>query len=382
MYWDATNPQILVKDESYSTPEDFATSIAGEQAIYELAASTPFTAGSPLTLASGLSPVDQNGDSVTFTETTEATPSPNYPEPIVNSTLISITDGQDTNSAAVDLAGLTDRDEVYVNIKSTNIWDEEWELGGYSSTDGSKTTTNLTIRCKNKIEVEPSTTYYLVLPAGAWIYLYDGDEVYSSPYIDKSGSGTITTRANTKYITFQCKMEYGTTYNHDISISLGSSAVPYMPHDTIGKVWLKQQVGRKDLGNNMAYTYQSSGDYFLTSSLTNRKYGDGLGELCDSYINVGDKSAVQMASQPSGVIAPNNNNINIKIKNTGYTDPTAFKNSLSGVMFYYLLASPIWSDITSTATGAALLAMETYEGDTNTADCLNGDIDVRFWRQV
>lgn len=121
--------------------------------------------------------------------------------------------------------------------KGVNMWDEEWELGGYSKTDGTKTTASVTIRAKNSIRCLPSTTYFLrsssVSSVAFCLFFYDANGDFIS-YLDDKNNTSFTTPSNAVYMTFQGWSVYGTTYNHDIQICLNSYAdkTTYHPYKT------------------------------------------------------------------------------------------------------------------------------------------------------
>ena len=114
-----------------------------------------------------------------------------------------------------------------------NIWDEQWELGQYSQTNGSPVTTSSNIRSKstNPIRVSANTKYYLSSPQGVRMFFYDNNFEYLSN--QGSGSATsfeFTTPANTAFIRFHVSGTYGTTYNNNISINCPSSQTSYNPY--------------------------------------------------------------------------------------------------------------------------------------------------------
>lgn len=103
-----------------------------------------------------------------------------------------------------------------------NIWDEEWESGAYATSTGAKYADENKIRCKNLIRVLPSTEYYKTAPSSVyWQLFYDANGNYISY---SGGTGAFTTPANACYMTFFCENAYGTTYNHDICISLSNAS--------------------------------------------------------------------------------------------------------------------------------------------------------------
>ena len=113
----------------------------------------------------------------------------------------------------------------------SNKWDEEWEVGSiYDETGANNDNVDTLIRSKNYIPVSAETAYYAQLSNGnAHIFCYDSEKTYIN-YIDRVGSGTFTTLANTAYIRFRLNNAYGTTYNHDVAINYPSTVTTYSPY--------------------------------------------------------------------------------------------------------------------------------------------------------
>lgn len=145
-------------------------------------------------------------------------------------------------------------------------------------------------------------------------------------------------------------------YNYavnDIMIERGSTATEYTPY--IGTS-ITVQLGRTvyggtlnplmgelvvdmaivDLGT-LTWTYSSVRDFFYVN-LTDIKYRADM--ISSMYKSVGIKTDSQMALEPTGTIGQTRNSTEIKIRNTDYTDATAFKTAMSGVMLVYELATP------------------------------------------
>ena len=119
---------------------------------------------------------------------------------------------------------------VDVNVCGVNVWDEEWELGGYSASTGNKTSSTSSICAKNKIAIMPNTSYYCNFTTGAMnvICFYDKSGTFiANSAIGISGKSVITTPNNAYFMAFQMSATYGTTYNHDISINYPSTDTEY-----------------------------------------------------------------------------------------------------------------------------------------------------------
>lgn len=159
-----------------------------------------------------------------------------------------------------------------------NQWDEEWEVGGISSTDGANISQLSTIRSKNYIRVIPGATYYnycATTGVGSWDYLFYYDA--SKNYIGNSGgykaNTTVTMPVGAHYMRFQCNAEYGTTYNHDICINLhwdgerDGEYEPYEEHSYLLDDVELRGIPKLDSDNNLYY----DGDEYESDGTVTRK---------------------------------------------------------------------------------------------------------------
>lgn len=146
-----------------------------------------------------------------------------------------------------------------------NQWDEEWEIGNYSVSDGTKGTFTDRICCKNKISVKPDTKYYLGLPGneGARVSGYDKDGVYIGQIISESAvtAREFTTPSNCYYIAFNMMATYGTNYKNDVSINYPSTDHDYHPYGLFATV--------RNTGKNLC---NSVTRYNATNFTTNLMY--------------------------------------------------------------------------------------------------------------
>ena len=116
-----------------------------------------------------------------------------------------------------------------------NVWDEEWELGTISATDGQNAPSTTQIRSKNYIRVEPQKTYFCycgrisgMSSASIPFYCYDKLKNYiGRPTPTSVNNATFTTPANCCYVRFRTGSEYGTTYLNDISVNYDSTDTAY-----------------------------------------------------------------------------------------------------------------------------------------------------------
>lgn len=266
-----------------------------------------------------------------------------------------------------------------VESVGTNVWDEEWEVGGYD-TNGEAITYATTIRSKatNYIQVLPNTTYY-ANSAGKTIYIatYDSDKNFISylPSVNGITNNTFTTPSNAKYIRFQMGSAYGQTYNHDICINVSNSAIngqyfayekhelaipsgarvkygvnencyDYIDFDTKTKHTV---CGIVDLGS-LTWLYSTSKQLFYVelASCKATAVSSVANLLTPIYTTVtSDSQFTDLTIDKS--ISCETSSI-IRIRDKAYTNATAFKTAMSGVYLVYELATPTVTDISDILT--------------------------------
>lgn len=258
-----------------------------------------------------------------------------------------------------------------------NLWDEEWESGSYGS-DGSPSADNSRIRSKNKIKIIPGATYFFNVntakyAAGTWVhvvYFDDGGNVVGNA--NPLNQATFNVPSNATHMLFNTSSGWGsgTTYDHDICISLVNSGSrngeyePYVKHSypIDSSVTLR---GIPKVGANGVYW---DGDRYLPDGTIERRYGVvDMGTLnWNHYVSSGRQMFRAVVSDllpepSSAVIIPAisgkyrsvSRNITwidddiaywgqneISIIDNDYTDAATFKAAMSGVMLVYELATP------------------------------------------
>ena len=295
-------------------------------------------------------------------------------------------------TGALDIANI---DRVGgLSYKCLNLWDEQWEIGSYDTTTGAKDDTAPTrIRSTNSIKILPSTTYYFeqsTQTGGTYrIFQYTSDGTYINN-IAIVTKGTFTTDATAVYIRFQCADGYGKTYNNDICINVSDSAIngSYYPYfEGLRNVFPTsidvQDEDGYDFTDIIAYVQAQGYDLSLSTSSTlynyvdleNKKavinvasvdlgtldwtmsgvyFGAGLSRmkndgyntvlLCSKYPTA--YSQAQFVDKTiSGV--PVFSVKNVVVRDSDYSNATAFKQGMSGVMLNYELATPIEIDLSN-----------------------------------
>lgn len=256
-----------------------------------------------------------------------------------------------------------------------NQWDEEWEVGLYSSNQPivQKNTDSTHIRSKNPVPVIPQTTYFMN-SAGKTVHLIvadaDGNVLYRTTNLS---DGTFTTPENGVFVYFNMAAAYGTTYNHDICINLSSAArngeyEPYKSHRyALDHTVQLRGIPKLDDENQLYYdgdTYEADGtvtrrfgivdlgtlSWSRTTSYANAFfYANGVSYmaigknvLCPKYLTVGPEGSSWFGSNnnvdKTVCIASSGNQI--FIRDDSYSDKDTFRAAMSGVYLVYELATP------------------------------------------
>lgn len=249
--------------------------------------------------------------------------------------------------------------------QSRNIWDEEWEV----------LYTNF-VFSKNYIRVFPNTTYYYKNAAEptSTLYYYDKDKALISQ-VNFATNNSFTTPSDCYYIKFSYQ---GTTYNHDITISLysileqgGEGYDKYYPYiapkvvDTGSEILrsacniydyktpdgtIMRRVGRVDMGT-LDWIY--SGGIFQCNNFNIAKMNSGESDisqlLCTKYTASSKNGVVNVTSIDKVISLGSVTSYNgyLLVRDNDYTDAAAFKAAMSGVYLYYELATPTTEQGTS-----------------------------------
>lgn len=244
-----------------------------------------------------------------------------------------------------------------LQVKSPNIWDEEWESGTLRYQDGEKSNSSVQIVTKNFVPVIPGATYYLKNPYSSGDFnrmaFYDANKIYLG------ANTTGWTDANERAITvptkaYYCRFTITTpSYNNDICFNLSDPGFngKYFPHGVLTFNGLKQagdvrdeivggkyirRVGSVDLGT---LTYSASNSVFTAAIPTMRSWSSqtplGSGLTSAKYLGTSASLWSSMNNMEMGA----SNSATFRIKDTAYTDAAAFKTAMSGVMLNYELAT-------------------------------------------
>lgn len=131
-----------------------------------------------------------------------------------------------------------------------------------------------------------------------------------------------------------------------------------------------QCVGSVDLGTKNWLMYKD-GDYtpffYLNAGGISDIRGGTSNFLCPKY----QYAKIGVTDNATGLYVLENTMV--RVRDTAYTDATAFKQAMSGVMLYYELAAPIVTDISSLIPDDFLRNMEVEAGGSATFKNSNGD---------
>jgi len=151
--------------------------------------------------------------------------------------------------------------------------------------------------------------------------------------------------------------EAGTVYGGNIDLVSGVLTVTH---------------GMADLGK-LTWTYVNPQNFFNADTTSiGIKSASSIDLICENYKYMGRGSTNAMTSAQTGTIYhyndTSNNNTMVRVKDTDYTDATAFKTAMNGVKLVYELATPLTYQLTP-------IMVRTLLGNNNIyADC--GAIDV------
>lgn len=125
--------------------------------------------------------------------------------------------------------------EANISVNGVNQWDEEWELGGISTSTGNPVANDTLIRSKNFIPVIPGAVYCLNFAKWMYIPAYDADKNYIGQLTYSRITGTdfylINVSDEAHYIKIPFSNAYGTTYNNDVCLNFhGERDGEYEPY--------------------------------------------------------------------------------------------------------------------------------------------------------
>lgn len=292
-----------------------------------------------------------------------------------------------------------------------NLWDEVWKVGTISSSSGNNEGSTAAIYSENYIPIIPNSTYIFVYVGSAKFEnvktrFYDHSKKYIG-YNDNNGqtvypNKSFITPSNAFYVRFTLPPDYGNVYKTDIALIAGSSGaytpyhrnvypIPEAIRNLPGYGWSAgtarnyvdyenkryvQCVSSVDLGTLNWVAGDSGKVGFQTSQVTGQKLTKNYNILpniiCSKYL-AKTQNAMWGKTSVTGITTNASVDGYVYVNDTSYTDATAFKQAMSGVILYYELASPIVTDISTLIDDDFLRNIEVEAKGSITFKNSNGD---------
>lgn len=300
--------------------------------------------------------------------------------------------------------------EANIRSRSINIWDEEWALGYYKTTDGTfVANTSGYIASKYKIAVKPSTQYFFYTNAIRFeVFEYGADKAFLRCSFGNANNGLINTSADAYYITFSSHANnYGATYNYDLSLNYPSTDTAYHASNLDSTVY---NIGFGSAGTVYGGTLDvTSGmltvthTQFTLSSLPEKSYvsarnqfvlyggaldstplpvSAGFAALSDTFTNYYTGSSVGSNSIPDLNFALNLTAISggqrLIIKDTAHTSMDAFIAAYGNAQFVVPLAQPVSYQLTPTEV-VSLLGNNNIFADTGSVASCEYRADTKLY---
>ena len=312
------------------------------------------------------------------------------------------------------------------SVTGFNLWDEQWELGGFDGVTGEKTASTTSIRSKNYIPVIGGKQYFIAAPTDSLgLYAYDADKNYIGRWnganfskvggFNYADNTVIAFPDNCAFVMLNMAASYPLTYNHDICINVSKATGSpkngdYLPYQHTALSFTSTRLdGVGSAQDVLAAVEVSENDYTL-KKIAKMKLVD-LGSLTWEYreadkpnkffrATISDSKIDNTTSGNTNVIMPrydwangytmlnttgydkcynlgtNNlvaNSHYLAIIDSAYTDATQFKNSLNGVYLAYEVDTPVESIVAEHLTLAEVSAIAENGGIISVTNS-NGDI--------
>lgn len=141
--------------------------------------------------------------------------------------------GTPTPASPLPISGWS---QVEVYQRGVNLWNENTEIGGLNDTTGQPTSDNNRLRSADYCPIKENETVY-VKKGGLGninLFFYDASKTFLSKTDWVSGNATRNIPSGAYYFKIVLATQYGTTYNHDISINYPSSDTTYHAYNPNG----------------------------------------------------------------------------------------------------------------------------------------------------
>ena len=226
------------------------------------------------------------------------------------------------------------------------------------------------MRSKGYIPITPNTSYRTVPSNRIVVFWYDANKDFIS--MQGSTPDAITSPSNAKYARFRTTDGYGGTYNNDISFNYPADDTSYHAYTGIGMIFggtlnvltglMTVTWGGVDLGT------LNYGEWGSTDDVT-QYYTNSIDSLIKDYAQ--GLVTIFAYSSPktewSFFVSNGGGKVYFRTPKDYYTDATAFKTAMDGILFAYELATPFDIDLTPTEVRTLLNANNIY-ADTGNVD--------------
>ena len=330
-------------------------------------------------------------------------------------------------NAVQDLHGY---DHPWVGGAGVNQWNEDYALGFWNVYGEFSANTQGYMSNKTHIPVRPNTQYRFVeknTNYSFYICFYTEDKTFirRDTLAYSEATTVITTPSNCYFVCFSTFQQYGTTYNHDISLNYPHTVTTYAPYENIcpisgwdaitpnvngttevinlggtyygghftqDKAGHRQFVATHEYETNMGqynYAYVSASNCFRTTNFNKAykrtAYTIIANSLCSHYGGAKLQEVLNQSANNStyafGIVGLYNGSV--LFRNTNYSDATAFKSSMQGVTMTFELETPIIIDLPDgepiiTLNGTNNIFADT--GDTSVVfkDSVNGYVEKKI----
>lgn len=271
-----------------------------------------------------------------------------------------------------NICPITGRTGANVYRTGINIWDEVWEQGSIDNSTGQDKPASTGIRGKNYIPVVAGESYYICnLDADNYIRYYYYDSAYGFVSSSAVNNSVLTIPSGVSYMRIRSTGTYGNVYKNDWTVNYPATDTQYHAYQgtTYTVDWTSEAGtvygGTVDVVTGVltvdmtmvdlsTLTWGYNSEYAFFSAFISQGATYSTQTLWCSYYKYGGYNIQNsaMGSAPNATVWKRftnglGTNANaIYVKNSRYSDATAFKNSLIGVPLVYELATPVTYQLT------------------------------------
>ena len=252
--------------------------------------------------------------------------------------------------------------------RGVNLWNENTEIGGLDDTTGQPTSDNNRLRSADYCPIKENETVY-VKKGGLGninLFFYDASKTFLSKTGWVSGNATRNIPSGAYYFKIVLATQYGTTYNHDISINYPSSDTEYHAYnpnsqdvtialgDTYyGGHFTQDKAGHRQfevthgikLASELAFRYSNNSgnwnNYLFFAQIIERSYISTV--MCSNYPVVTEP--LQTVSDKKMVAPAWGGNNYVYVRDDDYTSVADFISANGNMQIVYELATPYIIDL-------------------------------------